>query len=196
MPRNFRLSFRSLAIVVVVSASISGTIFAKAKTPPPTIQPVLDQTQAAFFTPNDIKWIMGPIVLQPGIEVTLFEGDPNQAGLYTMRFKIPANTDIPAHWNPSDEHVTVISGEYNIGLGDKLDKTKGTALPPGSFERIPAKMNHYAWTTVETIIQLHGQGPWGMIYVNPMDDPSTPLLPAAATPPPIKTPLESTAEKL
>ena len=33
------------------------------------------------------------------------------------------------------------------------------------------EMRHFAWTTEETIIQLHGTGPWGINYVNPKDDP-------------------------
>ena len=34
-------------------------------------------------------------------------------------------------------------------------------------------MNHYAWTASEAIVQVHGQGPFVITYVNPADDPST-----------------------
>ena len=34
------------------------------------------------------------------------------------------------------------------------------------------QVHHYAWTTEETIAQVHGIGPWGLTYVNPADDPS------------------------
>jgi len=37
---------------------------------------------------------------------------------------------------------------------------------------MPANMNHYAWTTAETIVQVHGDGPFQIVYVNPADDPS------------------------
>ena len=37
---------------------------------------------------------------------------------------------------------------------------------------MPPKMNQFAWTGQETVIQLHGTGPWGITYVNPADDPS------------------------
>jgi len=33
-------------------------------------------------------------------------------------------------------------------------------------------MNHYAWTDGETVVQVHGQGPFAITYVNPADDPS------------------------
>ena len=58
-----------------------------------------------------------------------------------------------------------------MGTGDKLDSTKTMALPPGSVAIMQAKTNHFAWTKEETIVQLHGVGPWGVTYVNPADDP-------------------------
>jgi hypothetical protein len=66
----------------------------------------------------------------------------------------------------------VLSGAFNIGMGDKLDEQKGMALRPGGFAEAAAKMNHYAWTSGETVVQVHGQGPFAITYVNPADDPS------------------------
>jgi hypothetical protein len=67
--------------------------------------------------------------------------------------------------------VTVLSGTFHIGMGDKLDETKGTALKAGGFAQAPKTMHHYAWFTEDTIIQVHGIGPQGLTYVNPADDP-------------------------
>jgi hypothetical protein len=36
---------------------------------------------------------------------------------------------------------------------------------------MPKGNRHFAWTKGETIVQLHGIGPWGVTYVNPSDDP-------------------------
>jgi hypothetical protein len=33
-------------------------------------------------------------------------------------------------------------------------------------------MQHYAWAKGETIVQVHGMGPFKLVYVNPADDPS------------------------
>jgi hypothetical protein len=33
------------------------------------------------------------------------------------------------------------------------------------------KTNHFGWTKDETVVQVHGVGPWGVTYVNPADDP-------------------------
>jgi len=85
---------------------------------------------------------------------------------------MPTNYKIPAHNHPTTEYVTVLSGDFHIGMGDKLDTQKGLLLHAGGFAEASAKMNHYAWSTGETVIQIHGQGPFAIAYVNPTDDPS------------------------
>ncbi|MER9774391.1 cupin domain-containing protein [Mesorhizobium sp. M0220] len=66
----------------------------------------------------------------------------------------------------------MLSGNFHIGMGDKLDEAKGVELTAGGFGVAPAAMNHFAWTTSDTIIQVHGEGPFKITYVNPADDPS------------------------
>jgi hypothetical protein len=44
-------------------------------------------------------------------------------------------------------------------------------LPAGSFRRMPKNMRHFTIAKGETIIQLHGIGPFDIHYVNPADDP-------------------------
>jgi anti-sigma factor ChrR (cupin superfamily) len=85
--------------------------------------------------------------------------------------KAPAGYKVPPHTHPNDENVTVISGTFNIGMGGTFDEKNGQALKVGGFVHMPKGMQHFAWSTDETIIQLHGMGPQGIIYVNPADDP-------------------------
>ncbi|MBI2104105.1 MAG: cupin domain-containing protein [Candidatus Omnitrophica bacterium] len=138
--------------------------------------PMMPQAQLhhVFVTPGDLAWQDGPPALPDGAQAAVIEGDPKQAGLFTMRLKLPANYRIPAHWHPADEHVTVISGTFNMGAGDVLDTAQGTALPAGSFALMPAQHHHFAWASEETVIQLHGMGPWQINYINPADDPRKP----------------------
>ena len=119
--------------------------------------------------PADLKWEDSKAT--PGAKVAVIEGPPNEAVPFTFRVKLPADFKVPAHWHPALEHVTVLSGTLNSGTGDKLDTTKTKALIPGSFEIMPAKTNHFVWTSEETVIQVHGVGPWVVNYVNPEDDP-------------------------
>jgi uncharacterized RmlC-like cupin family protein len=83
-----------------------------------------------------------------------------------------ASYKTPAHNHPTSEYVTIVSGTFHIGMGDKLDEKKGIELRAGGFGEAPAHMNHYAWTSEETVVQVHGQGPFALTYVNPADDPT------------------------
>ena len=121
---------------------------------------------------SQLKWGPAPDFFPKGAEFAVLSGDPSKDGLYVVRLRMPAGYKIPAHNHPTTEYVTVISGSFNIGMGDKLDAQKGKALRPGGFAEAPAKMNHYAWTSAETVVQVHGQGPFAITYVNPADDPS------------------------
>jgi quercetin dioxygenase-like cupin family protein len=122
--------------------------------------------------PNDVKWGPAPPMLPKGAEMAVLTGDPSKAGLYVVRIKLPANAKVPAHHHPTVENITVISGSFHLGMGDKLDEKNGAALEPGGFASMPANMNHYAWATADSVVQIHGQGPFKIEYVNPADDPS------------------------
>jgi quercetin dioxygenase-like cupin family protein len=121
---------------------------------------------------SQIKWEPAPPVLPKGAEFAVLAGDPSKDGQYVVRLKMPTGYKIPAHNHPTAETVTVISGKFHIGMGDKLDVKKGVRLTAGGYAEAPAKMNHYAWATGPTVVQVHGQGPFTMTYVNPADDPS------------------------
>jgi anti-sigma factor ChrR (cupin superfamily) len=121
---------------------------------------------------GDLKWGPAPPVLPKGAEITVLSGDPSKDAPYVIRLKMPSGYLIPAHNHPTTENVTVISGNFHIGMGDKFDEKKGIELTAGGYAEAPAKMNHYAWTSSATIVQVHGQGPATITYVNPADDPS------------------------
>lgn len=120
---------------------------------------------------GEVKWGDGPPSLPPGAKLSVLEGDPMKPGPFTMRLKLPAGYKIPPHTHPVPEHVTVISGEFNIKKGEQADFAKGNILSPGSFFLMAPGSAHYAWADKETVIQLHGTGPWDIQYANPQDDP-------------------------
>ncbi|HKO44934.1 MAG TPA: cupin domain-containing protein [Pyrinomonadaceae bacterium] len=126
-----------------------------------------------LFGWEDVKWVEGPASLPRGAKVALLEGNPTQEGPFTMRLQLPDGFTIQPHWHPAVERVTVISGTFNLGMGEKFDKSAGRALAGGSFAFMPPGMKHYAWASGETVVQVHGMGPWKINYVNPADDPRT-----------------------
>ena len=134
------------------------------------LSPVMGAEDHVMVTPNDLKWADVPS-LPPGAKVAVIEGPMDQATPFTIRLNLPADYKIPAHWHPAIEHVTVLSGTFNLGMGDKLDPTKTTALSAGSMAIMQPKTTHFAWTKEETIVQVHGVGPWAVNYVDPADDP-------------------------
>jgi hypothetical protein len=124
-------------------------------------------------SPKQLTWGPAPPQLAKGIQLAVLAGDPTKAGLYTVRLKWPSGSKIGPHWHPADVDVTVMSGTFGIGVGDKFDKSDGKLVEPGGFFLEPTGMHHYAWTEGTTVIQLHGEGPLVINYVNPSDDPST-----------------------
>jgi quercetin dioxygenase-like cupin family protein len=128
--------------------------------------------RAAVVVPaGSAKFGPAPDILPPGAKLAVLEGNPMAAGTYTMRLWMPDGYTIPPHVHPSDEHVTVVSGTFLVGMGGKLDASKFTSLPAGSFGMLPPGMQHYARAKGTTVIQLHGTGPWSLSYVNAADDP-------------------------
>lgn len=123
-----------------------------------------------MILPPDLKWAEVPS-LPKGAQITVIEGPLNEAKPITARIKFPANYKLPAHHHPVIEHVTVLSGTFHMGTGDKLDPSKTMALTAGGFAIMPPGTPHFAWTAEETIVQIHSVGPWGVTYVNPADDP-------------------------
>ena len=122
-------------------------------------------------SPSDMKWADLPS-LPPGAKIAVLEGPMNEAVPFTARLKLPAGYQIPAHWHPATERVTVLSGTFYMGMGDVLDTAKGIAVPTGGFAVMHPKTPHFAYTTNEAVeLQLHSTGPWGVTYINAADDP-------------------------
>ena len=121
---------------------------------------------------SEIKWGAAPPTLPAGAELAVLAGDPAKSGPVTLRLKMPKGYQIPAHWHPTDERVTVISGELGLGMGDKLDMKASKVLKPGGYAIAAAHMNHYAWSKTGAVVQIDLMGPFGITYVNPADDPS------------------------
>jgi hypothetical protein len=130
-----------------------------------------DDKDHVMVTPDKIKWNPAPPSLPKGAQVAVLAGDPRKEGAYTMRVKLPDGFKVPPHWHPVDENVTVIEGTFNMGRGEKFDRAATQELPVGSYVKMPKKMRHFAWAKGETIIQVHGMGPFEINYVNAADDP-------------------------
>src|SRR5688572_11480628 len=120
--------------------------------------------------PSDLKWSDAPSVA-PGAQIAVIEGDLKAAVPFTFRLKLPANSRIGAHSHPAVDRVTVISGTFYLGIGDTFAPAKARGYTPGGITIMPVGMPMYVFTKEETVIQIHGTGPWGINFINPTDDP-------------------------
>jgi quercetin dioxygenase-like cupin family protein len=128
----------------------------------------------ALFPIKETKWQDGPPSLPKGAQIAVLEGDPNKEGPFVFRVKVPDGYRIPVHTHPKTERVTVISGTFNIGMGEKFDVKAAKPMPAGTYGYWEAGMKHFVWIKGETVVQFHGVGPWSIQYVDPKDDPRTP----------------------
>ena len=130
---------------------------------------------AAEYTavmPSDIKWTDAPSI-GPGAKTAVIEGDPKSSGSFVMRLKVPPKTKIGVHTHPADENVTVLSGTLYFAATDKFDTKSAKAFGPGSYFSIGKGKPMFAYTTdKEAVLQLHGNGPWGLTYLDPAGGPA------------------------
>ena len=133
----------------------------------------LAQSTHMVVPADKVQYAAAPPILPPGAQLAVLDGNPAEKGTIVMRLKLPANYKIPAHWHSTDERITVLSGTFNVGMGDKLTEPGSQALTPGGFLYLPAKMHHFAWTSSPTVVQINLEGPFDLNYVDPNDNPQT-----------------------
>jgi quercetin dioxygenase-like cupin family protein len=151
----------------ILFAQCAGAAMLLAATPVP-VHAADDHT---MISAQEVKWAAGPPSIPAGSEAAVLYGNPGKDGLFSLRLKMPKGYHIPPHTHPKPEIVTVISGTFRLGMGEKAEAGKGRAMPAGSFVALPPGMAHFAYADEDTVIQLNSTGPWSLTYVNPADDP-------------------------
>ena len=114
-----------------------------------------------------------PPVLPPGAEIAVLSGDPSKKGHFVVAIRGPQGYKVPPHWHSTEEHVTVVTGSFTMGMGDTADGS-GTALTPGGYARMPARMHHWAIAGAPFLIEVEAMGPFDIHYVHPEDNPAPP----------------------
>jgi len=143
-----------------------------AQTPSKTGTKAVASGAHVILTPGDMKWGPAPPILPAGAQVAVLDGDPFKPGFFTLRLKFPDGYKIPAHTHPTDENIVVVQGLFRAGMGDTLTDSGLHDFPVGSFLKMPREMRHFASAKGETIVQIYGNGPFVVNYVNPNDDPT------------------------
>ncbi len=102
----------------------------------------------------------GPPGFPAGAKRTVLSGDPTKPGAFVIRLSFPDGYQVPLHWHPTSESVTVLSGGVNFGMGNALDMNATQAYGPGDFVFIPARHAHYLQARGATVVQVSGTGPF------------------------------------
>ena len=123
------------------------------------------------MTPLEVKWESQGALATGGIEQARLVGDPSKPGPYTIRLRFPAGYKLAPHTHPDYREVTILSGTWYTGYGEKFDAAALKALPTGSFYTEPASLAHFVEVREPVIIQVSGTGPSGRAFVNPSNNP-------------------------
>jgi len=102
-----------------------------------------------------------------GVKRAVVHGNPAGTGDYTIRLQFPDGYQVPVHWHTKGEHVTVLSGTFNVAMGSVRDDTQLRAYRTGDFIYMPGRSPHYATTRGVTTVQLHGIGPFQLNLGSP-----------------------------
>jgi len=122
----------------------------------------------AVVTPNQLVW--KPLI--PGVESAVVSGDPDKkGGVYVIRIRSKGDAKVPPHWHVTDEHVTVLAGSFLVAHGDTYDAAKLIELKAGAHSVIPATMPHFGLHKAGNVIEVYGEGPFVVNFVNPQDAP-------------------------
>ena len=118
---------------------------------------------------EDLKWErMVPELAERSPEMAILRVDPKTKATHLM-IRVPANLHVPKHWHTANETHTVVKGTFVMECEGKRQ-----ALGQGSWNYIPSKMAHEAWTTPEeeTVLFITVDSAWDQHWVGAAPKPA------------------------
>jgi quercetin dioxygenase-like cupin family protein len=159
---------RSLPRILLVPATVALALCATVGSKPVSAQVIAEAGDMATVSSTAVTWT--DLVVQgfaPGAKMAVIHGDPSGTSDYAIRLQFPDGYEFPAHWHPNAEHVTVLSGVFRLGMGGTIDASAIKDYQAGDFLYIPGRMPHFGGARGETVIQLHGNGPFSINLGSP-----------------------------
>lgn len=160
----------TLLALIVVGGLLPTTLAAQSRKSPIRLVDMTDAQRVEAigqyaFTATDLSWLEAPSM--PGVKLAYIVGDASGGGQgeYTYRLKFPAGYELRPNTFPMHRFVTVLQGAIHMGFGERADRTATTTLAAGSYLMIPPRTPVFGWTDGETIIQVHGKGPYRVQWV-------------------------------
>ena len=127
--------------------------------------PAMDPATMEMHPASAITWgdLLAP-GFAPGAKIAVLHGDPGGPASFVLRLQFPEGYQIPVHWHPTGENVTVVSGSIALGMGNAFDANALHVYSPGDFVYLPPSQSHYGQARAATIVQINGRGPF---VINP-----------------------------
>ena len=129
-----------LCLLATLGVIVASVVSCQRQQTAPTEAPV----SALNIHFKDLQWKrMVPELGGRSSEIAILRVDPvTQATQLTIR--VPPNFHVPKHWHTANETHTVVNGTFIIECeGQRLE------LGAGSFNYVPSRMVHEAWTKAD-----------------------------------------------
>jgi mannose-6-phosphate isomerase-like protein (cupin superfamily) len=151
---------RAAAIFAV--ACVVGGLSARRAAAQNQAPPVSSSGHALNVAFKDLKWQkIVPELGDRSPEIVILRVDPSTQATQLM-IRVPKNTHVPKHWHTANETHTVMSGTFIIEC-----EGKRVELGPDSFNYVPSKMAHEAWSKPDegTLLFITVDGAWDINWV-------------------------------
>lgn len=119
-----------------------------------------DMPDAVFKNYADLKWErILPDLGENSPEICVLHVEPKTKATKLL-IRTPHAIHIRKHWHSGNETHTMIVGTAAFACDGKRVEQE-----PGSFNYLPAKMVHEAWTSAESVVFITVDGPWDVNWV-------------------------------
>jgi mannose-6-phosphate isomerase-like protein (cupin superfamily) len=148
----------SVTVAVLVTFAVSGR-----GQPPkgPAHGAKADTPEAIFKNYADLRWDkILPDLGDSSPEICVLHVDPKTKATKLL-IRTPKAIHIRKHWHSANETHTMIVGTAVFACdGRRVEQG------PGSFNYLPAKMVHEAWTSAGSVVFITVDGPWNVNWVD------------------------------
>jgi uncharacterized protein (TIGR02246 family) len=128
--------------------------------PLPAAMPA-DAMEMSSSTATALTWSdFSPAGFPPGAKIAVLHGNPAAPGRVVLRLSLPDGYQVPLHWHPGAENVTVLSGTFQLGSGNTVDMAGAHNYGAGDYVYVPPRQPHFAQAHGATVLQVAGNGPF------------------------------------
>lgn len=116
----------------------------------------------AFVKYHAVRWErIFPKLGARSPEISILRVDPSSHATQLL-LRVPRDFHVSKHWHSANETHTIVSGTFVMDSAGKR-----VELGPGSFNFMPAKMVHEAWTKPNegTVLFITVDGAWDVNFV-------------------------------